>query len=148
VTSTVDANILLYATDRSSEQHTQAQGFVERWAGGPDLVYVFWPTLMAYLRIATHPGVFRHPLEPDVAAANLESLLSLSHVRTGSEDERFWETWRRSTEGVVVRGNLVPDAHLVALMRQHGVSEIWSRDRDFRKFEGIRVRDPFGRTSR
>lgn len=28
-------------------------------------------------------------------------------------------------------------------MREHGVAVIWSRDRDLRKFDGIRVRDPF-----
>jgi uncharacterized protein len=44
---------------------------------------------------------------------------------------------------VPVRGNLVPDAHIVALMRQHGVSTIWSHDRDFLEFKGISVRDPF-----
>jgi len=32
-----------------------------------------------------------------------------------------------------------PDA---ALMRQHGVTTIYSRDRDFRKYDGITVRDP------
>jgi predicted nucleic acid-binding protein len=31
----------------------------------------------------------------------------------------------------------------VALMRQHGVSTIWSHDRDFLKFRGIKVQDPF-----
>jgi uncharacterized protein len=44
---------------------------------------------------------------------------------------------------MVVRGNLVPDAHLVALMRENEVVSIWTHDRDFRKFEGIRVSDPF-----
>lgn len=39
-------------------------------------------------------------------------------------------------------GNAVPDAHLAALMRQHGVATIYTRDRDFRRFEGIRVEDP------
>jgi predicted nucleic acid-binding protein len=67
-------------------------------------------------------------------------LLSLHHVRTGSEGETFWDTFTATTSDLVVRGNLVPDAHLVALMRQHGVSDIWSRDRDLRKFEGVRVR--------
>ena len=41
------------------------------------------------------------------------------------------------------RGNLLTDAHIVALMRQHGVSTIYTHDRDFRKFDGIRVVDPF-----
>jgi len=42
-----------------------------------------------------------------------------------------------------VRGNLVPDAHLVALLLQHGVTTLWTHDRDFRSFEGARARDPF-----
>jgi hypothetical protein len=28
-------------------------------------------------------------------------------------------------------------------MRQHGVSTIYTRDRDFRRFDGIRAEDPF-----
>jgi hypothetical protein len=143
VSSTVDANVLLYASDRTSEHQTKALAFIERWADGPDLVYLFWPTVMSYLRISTHPRIFEDPLAPNVAEMNIATILSMPHVRTGAEDERFWGTWREATRGVVVRGNLVPDAHLVALMRQHGVTEIWSRDTDLRKFEGIRLRDPF-----
>lgn len=143
MSSTVDANVLLYASDSASEHHGAARDFLMSWSRGPDLVYVFWPTVMAYLRIATHPAIFSSPLDPDVAEGNVSSLLRMRHVRTGAEDEFFWETWRDSTSGVVVRGDLVPDAHLVALMRQHGVSEIWTRDSDLRKFDGIKIRDPF-----
>ncbi len=106
-------------------------------------MYLFWPVVIAYLRIATHPAVFEHPLSAEAATGNIESLLALPHVRSPGEDDGFWETYRLVTAGVVVRGNLVPDAHLVALMRQHGVGTIWSHDRDFRKFEGITVLDPF-----
>jgi len=44
---------------------------------------------------------------------------------------------------VAPTGNLVPDAHLVALMLENGVRTIMTRDRDYRKFRGITVRDPF-----
>lgn len=40
-------------------------------------------------------------------------------------------------------GNVVPDAHLVALMLENDVRTIWTSDRDFRRFRGIEVRDPF-----
>lgn len=143
MSSTVDANVLLYASDTSSPNHQASREFLAERATGPDLFYLFWPTIMAYLRIATHPAIFESPLVPEVAAANIESLLRLPHVRTGSETERFWETWRATTHSLVVRGNLVPDAHLVALMREHGVGIIWTNDRDLRKFDSIRVKDPF-----
>jgi hypothetical protein len=41
-----------------------------------------------------------------------------------------------------VRGNLVPDAHLAALLRQHGISRLYTHDRDFRKFDFLEVIDP------
>ena len=43
-----------------------------------------------------------------------------------------------------VRGNLVPDAHLATVLFQHGVGTLYSNDRDFRKFESLDLRDPFG----
>lgn len=59
------------------------------------------------------------------------------------EGRQFWPTFRTVAIDVRPRGNLVSDAHLVALMHEHGVSTIWSHDRDFRKFSGITVKDPF-----
>ena len=139
---TVDANLLLYASDTSSELQDSAQGLLRELARGPELVYVFWPVTMAYLRIATHPGVFRAPLSPPAACANVERLLSRPNVRAPGEGEDFWPIYEAVVDAGV-RGNLVSDAHLVALMRQYSVRTIFSRDRDFRRFEGIEARDPF-----
>jgi hypothetical protein len=36
----------------------------------------------------------------------------------------------------------VPDAHLAALLRQHGVKKLYTHDRDFLKFSFLDVRDP------
>lgn len=79
----------------------------------------------------------------EVATANVERLIRLSHARVVGEDETFWQRYREATTGLIVRGNLVSDAHLVALMRENGVETLWSHDRDLRKLEGIRIRDPF-----
>ncbi|MCA1726239.1 MAG: type II toxin-antitoxin system VapC family toxin [Actinobacteria bacterium] len=144
MSATLDINVLLYASDRSSPFNAKAVALLEQLAAGPDLLYVFWPVVMGYLRMATHPAIFVRPLSVPEATANVEGLLALPHVRTPGEQEVFWEVYRATTERVVVRGNLVPDAHLAALMRENGVGTVWSHDRDFRKFEGIQVRDPFG----
>jgi len=34
------------------------------------------------------------------------------------------------------------DGHLAALMRQRGVGTIYTRDRDFRRFDGIAAENP------
>jgi uncharacterized protein len=143
MSSAVDVNVLLYASDETSPFHERALALVDRLATGPDLLYLFWPVVMGYLRMATHPSIFSKPLSPDDARDNVGQLLGLPHARTAGESEGFWDVYSTATQGLVVRGNLVPDAHLVALMRQNGVGTLWSHDRDFRKFDKVRVQDPF-----
>lgn len=122
--------------------YTVLRALIERLAAGPELVYLFWPALMGYLRIVTHPAVLPHPLPPRDAIGNVTALLSLGHVRAPGEGDAFWDDFRK-TAGDQLRGNDVPDAHLAALMREHGVTTIYTRDRDLRRFDGIRVQDPF-----
>jgi toxin-antitoxin system PIN domain toxin len=142
MSSTVDANVLIYASNASDPLHERAIDLVQRLAAGPELVYLFWPTLMGYLRIVTHPAILPRPLAPLEAMRNVEALLDRPHVRAPGELDGFWPTFR-ATAGKRPRGNDVPDAHLTALMRQHGVRLIYTRDRDFRRFDGIDARDPF-----
>lgn len=139
---TIDANILLYASDESSPDHLRARAFLEMRADDNDLLCFGWVTLMAYQRVATHSSIFAQPLEPKVAWENVQSLLSLPRVRIIMEEDGFFEAYASLTKNIVVRGNLVPDAHLAALLRQHGVHRIYTADTDFRKFDFLEVINP------
>ena len=138
----LDVNLLLYASDVSSPFHEKAGSFLQSCISRSDLLYLAWPTIMGYLRIATHPSIFEEPLAPEEAMANVETLLNLPHCRCLAEEDGFWAVWRATADEVVVRGNLVPDAHLAALLRFHGVRRLYTRDRDFRRFDFLGVRDP------
>lgn len=139
----LDVNILLYASDTSSPYFEKAKSFIESCIIQREIFYLGWPTVMSYLRISTHPAIFDHPLSPDEAMGNIGTLMNLHHARFLSEEEGFWEVYRAITEQVPTRGNLVPDAHLAALLRHHGVKTLYTLDRDFLKFPFLNVRDPF-----
>lgn len=138
----LDVNILLYASDTSSPHFERARSFIESCMVQEEVFTVGWSTVMGYLRIATHPAIFDRPLSPDEAMTNIEMLLDLPQVRFLSEEEGFWNAYRTTTAEVPTRGNLVPDAHLAALLRQHGVKTLYTHDRDFLKFSFLEVRDP------
>jgi toxin-antitoxin system PIN domain toxin len=138
----LDANILLYASDTRSPHHERARLFMESCITQQELFYLGWPTVMSYLRIATHPAVFERPLSASEAMTNIETLLTLPHARFLSEGDGFWDVYRTVTSEVPTRGNLVPDAHLAALLRHHGVKTLYTHDRDFLKFSFLDVRDP------
>lgn len=139
---TVDANLLVYASNEAAPVHGRARELLERLAAGPEIVYLFWPTIVGYLRIVTHPSVLAQPLAARDAIANIDALIGLPHVRTPGEGDGFWDLYR-TTRNPTDRGNDVPDGHIATLMRQHGVATIYTRDRDFRRFDTITAQDPF-----
>ncbi len=138
----IDVNILLYASDSSSSLSRPAGRFLQDCVSGGEVFCLAWTTVMGYLRIATHAAIFDRPLSHDEAIRNIEALLSAPHARLLAEEDGFWEIYRETTRRVPTRGNLVPDAHLATLLRQHGVGTLYTRDRDFLKFGFLDVRDP------
>lgn len=139
----LDANILLYASDRTSDNHKKARKFLESCVESPEVLCLAWTTLMSYLQISTHPRIFSAPLTPAKAMENVAALLKQPQVRTISELDGFIEAYKLVCGGVLVRGNLVPDAHFATVLFQNGVTTLYTADRDFRRFEYLDVRDPF-----
>lgn len=142
MTCAIDVNLLLYASDASSPFHGRAKDFLQSCMSGRDLVYLPWPTVMSYLRIVTHPSIFDQPLSSAEAMANVGALLGLPNVRCLAEADGFWDHYNAIVTEAPVRGNQVPDAHLAALLRQHGVRTICTHDRDFRRFGFLDIQDP------
>lgn len=138
----VDVNILLYASDTASPHARSAAAFLTERAAAREMFYLAWVTVTSYLRIATHPTIFADPLSPDEAMANVEALLRLPHVRILAEEDAFWDVYREVARSVRAAGNLVPDVHLAALLRQHGVRILYTNDTDFRRFMFLDVRNP------
>ena len=140
----LDVNILLCASDAGCPEYAKASAFVERCASGSEVFCMAWITLTSCLRMATHPAIFSKPLSHEDASRNVDALLALPRLRMigEGEDASFWKRYKQLSAELPVRGNLVPDAHLAALLRQHGVKTIYTRDKDFRNFTGLVVRDP------
>ena len=64
-------------------------------------------------------------------------------MRLISEREGFLEIYREVTANAIVRANLVPDAHLASILRQHGVSTLYTSNvDDFRRIGFADARNP------
>ena len=138
----VDANLLLYASNQDCPEHQRAIQFLERCGRERELLCVAWPTVMAYLRIATHPAIFPAPLTPKEAQDNITALLHLDHVRAIGERDGFWEMYSELATAAPTRGNDVPDLHLATILKQNDVTTLFTNDSDFRRFGFLRVRNP------
>lgn len=137
----VDANLLLYAYDAAAPEHPKARSWLEDVLGKPEPVFFPWQSIHAFLRIATNPRAWKAPLTIEEARAIIDELLSLPNVVTLSPGERHWEILRGLVADSQCRGPLVADAVLAALAIEHG-AELCTNDRDFSRFQNLRVVNP------
>jgi toxin-antitoxin system PIN domain toxin len=139
----VDTNVLIYAEITSSSRHAVARDCLRTLAEGPTPWAIAWPCVYEFLRLVTHPRVYHPPVPLETAREDLRSILASPSLVLLAETARHAEVLDMVLAESRATGNLVHDAHIVALCREHGVREIVTGDSDFRRFRGMIVTDPF-----
>ena len=132
----VDANVLLYAVDRSAHFHDAARRWLEAALNGDERVGLPWPTLLAFQRIATHPRASDRPLSPSEAWGHVEAWLAAPAAWIPEPGPRHADILKALILDGDLRGNLVSDAHLAAIAVENGTG-VCSFDSDFARFTGV-----------
>jgi len=136
-----DANVLLHAVNRSAPEHKNAHAWLEKALGGSEPVGFTWIVLLAFLRLSTRRGLFPAPLTTETATGYVEEWLGQPTARVLHPTARHLDVLRGLLLAAGTAGNLTTDAHLAAVALEHG-AELWSYDRDFARFEGLRWHRP------
>lgn len=139
----VDTNILLYAADRDSPGHRACRDLLSEWRMQSSPWFLTWGIVYEFMRVATHPNVFRNPFPPSEAWRFLSAVLASPTLGMLTETPRHGELIAQMLQSQpAIRGNLVFDAHTAILMREHGIRTIYTHDADFNRFAGVEVIDP------
>lgn len=138
----VDANILVYAHRRDSPFHDAADRCLAEIAERPTPWALPWPCIHEFLAVVTSPRIFKPPTPVDIALEQVEAWLQSPSVVLLSETETHWATLKTALAAGRIAGPRVHDARIAALCRQHGVSELWTADRDFSRFASLKTRNP------
>jgi toxin-antitoxin system PIN domain toxin len=139
----LDTNILIHARREELAHHVAARTLLGSLAEGDRPWALPWPCVYEFLRVITHPRVFDPPTDLDVALEDLESLLASPSLVLLSEGAAHKSHLRRAVVSGRAAGNLAHDAHIAALVIEHGAAELWTLDRDFARFPGLTIRNPF-----
>jgi toxin-antitoxin system PIN domain toxin len=133
----VDTNVLVYAHRAESPQHVRAANAIRNLAEGE----AFWAlpvfVLTEFLRVVTHPRLYSPPTPVSTALEVVAHLLESPTVRVLRPGERFWPLLEDAINEAKATGNLVLDAQIVAVSKEHGFTTILSADRDFRRFPSV-----------
>jgi toxin-antitoxin system PIN domain toxin len=137
----LDANLLLFAVDASSRFHERAADWLTDRLNGPARIAFPWQSLVAFLRISTHPRASAQPLSSDEAWRFVDEWLEAEPAWIPQHTERHAEILGSLVTSYDLRGNLISDAELAALAIEHGLT-VCSADTDFARFAEIRWENP------
>jgi uncharacterized protein len=138
----VDSNLLVYTHREDSPWHEAAYDHVAELAEGPAAWAIPWPCIHEFLAIVTHPRIYAPPTPLEKAIDQVDAWLESPSLVLLSESEDYWLQLRAMLQTGRVCGPQVHDARIAALCQQHGVSELWTMDRDFTRYPGLTVRNP------
>ncbi|MFQ5961887.1 MAG: type II toxin-antitoxin system VapC family toxin [Candidatus Methylomirabilales bacterium] len=137
----IDVNVLVYAHRTDASGHSRYRDWLsgvinsDAAYGMSDLV------LSGFLRVVTHPRVFRDPTPLETALAFAAEVRGRPNCVSVSPGERHWEVFAGLCQTVEARGSLIPDAYLAALAIESGTEWV-TTDRDYARFPGLRWRHP------
>ena len=137
----LDVNILLYAQDASSARHSEARAWLGKTFSGSELIGLPWQTVWAFLRLSTNSRIFANCISMESAIAIVDEWMKLRNVRLLVPGEQHWHLLQRILIDGQVRGAKTTDAELAALAIEHG-GVLYSTDRDFARFPGLRWVNP------
>jgi uncharacterized protein len=144
----VDTNVLVHAHRADSQFHERARGAVRALAEGVAPWSIPWPCVHEFLAIVTHPRIFDPPTPPRHAVAQLQAWMRSGGVQMLGELPDHLETLAKLLEASKVTGARIHDARIAALCTAHGVTELWTADRDFSRFPKVKTKNPLISASR
>ena len=138
----VETNILVYAHRTDSLWHQAADAAVVERAESGEPWAIPWPCIHEFLAVVTHPRIYDPPTPLADAIEQLACWFEVPTLMLLGEGPGYWDVLRRVVKRSRIVGPRVHDARIVALCLHHGVREIWTADRDFRRFDGLAATNP------
>jgi len=138
----VDSNVLVYAHREDADWHQAAYTCVLELAEGRDPWAIPWPCIHEFLVIVTHPRIYAPPTPLESALDQVQAWLESPALVLLSETEDYRHQLQGLLRPARASGQQVHDARIAALCLEHGITELWTADRDFSRFPALKARNP------
>lgn len=137
----VDVNVLVYAHRPEAPSHAAYKAWLEDARRAHEPVGLSGVVASGFVRVVTHPRVFREPTPLGTALGFVEALRASPAVAEVEAGDGHWHVFTRLCRAVEATGNTVPDAYLAALAIEHNATWV-TTDRGFARFPELRVVHP------
>ena len=138
----VDTNLLVYAHREDAPLHEPALAAMQRLTASGTPWALPWPVAHEFVAVVSGKAFGRLRTPMPLALSAIEELLEQPGCIPIGETDRHWPILQALVQRAQVAGAAVHDARIAAICIAHGVTELWTLDRDFSKFPDLRTRNP------
>jgi uncharacterized protein len=138
----VDTNILVYAHRGESPFHKSAFEAVKSLAEARQPWSLPWSCAHEFIAVVTNGKFISNPSSIEEAFAQIEAWKESGHLVFLGEGWHHLKTLSELAVPNKLRAGQIHDARIAAICLQHGVSELWTADRDFSRFPKLKTRNP------
>ncbi len=138
----LDTNLLVYAFLPDVREHANAKGAIQNASDDPRGWGVALSSIAEFWMAVTHPSAVGGPSPLRAVREFLHALLVEGTGALWTPKELSWTRLVRMAADLNVRGAHIFDLQIALTAFDNGATEIWTHDKAFVSFPGLRVHDP------
>ncbi len=131
-----DINILVNAHREDAPEHDATRAWFERKISGPARFMMADIVLVGFVRIVTHPRIFKPPTPLDRALAAVDQIRLHPLCVLVRPGEQHFDLFLKLTRACNAKSDMISDAYLAAMAIENN-ARLYSCDRDFARFDGL-----------
>lgn len=137
----IDTNVLIYAHRRDSPFFDAASRQLTRLVDRGEPWAIPWPCVHEFYNTTTNPRRMSVPTSIPDTLHQVDAWVSAGAVFLAEGSDHLSILRGLVDKGRVI-GPRIHDARIAAICLSHGISELWTADRDFSRFPALRTRNP------
>ena len=137
-----DTNILVYAHRGEALWHDAAFACIKSLAEGRAKWMIPWPCVHEFIAIVTNKKIYSPATPLDIVFQQIGIWSGSGSLVFANETAGHLALLEKLATAAHLTGAMIHDARIAAICLQHGVSELWTADRDFSRFPALRTRNP------
>lgn len=138
----VDTNILVYAHRTDAQWHQAADASVRSLAEGRGRWAIPWPCVHEFIAVCTNRRIYAPATPLPLAFEQVREWLGGGALTLIHEGPDHFERLAQLAQAGNLSGPQIHDARIAAVCIDHGISELWTADRDFSRFPALKTRNP------
>lgn len=139
----VDTNILVYSHRGDSAFHKKSLHHIKQLAESGKDWAIPWPCIYEFLAIVTHPNIYKPPTPLDDALVQVDCWFESPTLYLIGETSRSgFEIFKSLVTKGKITGALIHDAKIASICLEHNIEKLWTSDRDYSRFPGLKIENP------